>query len=105
LFEIISTSAQRFIELKGNYSSDQTLLKQFFNVWFHLILYEKDFEAHAKHQLKNFAFFSPNLVEFSNKGFSNQITVSDLSSNPKLIEKYQRKFKHILREQYLEQRP
>ena len=105
MFELLSLSTERFGELKGNFLSDQTLFKQIFNVWFHIILFEKDFEAQAKQQLKIFAFFTPNLIETSNKAVSNQIIVNDLASNVKVTEKYQRNFKHLLREQYPEQRP
>lgn len=105
MFEILSVSTEKFAQLKGNYVSDPALLKQFFNVWFYVMLFEKDFEAQLKHQLKIFAFFTPNLIEITNKGFSNQIIANDLASNNKLIERFHRNFKHKLRDQYPEQRP
>ena len=105
MFELMATSSEKFLQLKGNFQNDPSLFKQYFNVWFHLAFHETDFEKNMKQHLKTFAFFTPNLIEASNKGFTNQIIENEQALNPKLIENYQRKFKHFLREQYPEQRP
>lgn len=101
----MTSTTQKFLETKGNFMNDPTVFKQFFKVWFHLAFYEKDFETQVKHQLKMFSFYTPNLVDPTTKGLSNPIIENDQALNPKLFDTHHRKFKHILREQYPEQRP
>lgn len=105
VFDTLVASNERLASLSQGSSMDPSLLKQIMNIWFHLSFFQKDFEGPMKHQVKIFGFYSPNLVELSNKGFSNQIITNELASNQKLADNYQRKFKHLLREQYPEQRP
>lgn len=105
MFELMANSSEKMVQLKGNLQNDPSLFKQCFKVWFHLAFFEKDFEKQIKHHLKTFALFTPNLIEPSNKYFTNQIIENEQALNPKLIENHHRKFKHILRELFPEQRP
>lgn len=105
MFELMANSSEKIIQLRGTIQNDSGLFKQYFKVWFHLAFFESDFEKQIKHHLKTFAFFTPNLIEPSNKGFTNQIIENEQALNPKLIENHHRKFKHILRDLYPDQRP
>lgn len=107
LFEIMSLTLEQLTKLTGTFiSPSPELSKCFFTVWMHLIFKQVFFEgnSNSKACLKRFAFFSPNLVEVSQKSFSNQILINDLVTNAKIIEKNKRNFKHVLRNLYPEQR-
>ena len=105
IFQLISLTAELIAKKLGCFVSPSTeISKCFFTVWMHLIFKIDVFQKQCPNELKNFSFFSPNLVEISQKTFSNQIIMNELVSNSNMIDKYKRNFKHILRSNYIEQR-
>lgn len=104
-FELMSCTLEQLSKLSSCFvSPSPEISKSFFTVWMHLIFNENIFESNYKNILVSFAFFTPNLIEVSQKSFSNQILINELVSNPKVIEKNRRNFKHILRNLYPDQR-
>lgn len=85
---------------------EMKVLEKLMDLWVYIILHLNDLKPEAIVQCKKIGFLSPNLVHASTgKSYTNFFLVHSLLNDAKIIQKYFRPFKHILRAEMPNLRP
>ncbi len=86
-------------------SKDPKFIEKIIDVWICIILHRDYLLKKYPEELKNFAAVTPRLIQYSTTSYSNTFLIHPYLKNQKVIDKFRRNFKHILREKMMALRP
>jgi len=103
LKEILTT--KNIVKKSSSLSRDPKFIERLIEIWIHIMLQKQNLLKTSGPIIEEIALLTPRLIQASGNSFTNTFLISPFLNNQKIIDKYRRNMKHVLREKMIELRP
>lgn len=84
---------------------DPKFIEKLIEIWIQIMLQKQYILKVAESMVQEIALLTPRLIQASAASYSNTFLINTFLNNQKIIDKYRRSMKHVLRDKMIELRP
>lgn len=88
-----------------NFSRDPKFIERLIEIWINIQFHKQSLFQTSQSVIEEIALLTPRLIQASATSYTNTFLIDTFLNQQKIIDKYRRNMKHILREKMIELRP
>lgn len=97
--------AKHIVKKSSSLPRDPKFIERLIEIWIHIMLQKQNLLKTSGPIIEEIALLTPRLIQASGNSFTNTFLISPFLNTQKIIDKYRRNMKHVLREKMIELRP
>jgi len=93
------------IKKTSGFSRDPKFIERLIEIWINIIFHKQTLLQTSQTVIEDIALSTPRLIQASATSYTNTFLINTFLNQQKIIDKYRRNMKHVLREKMIELRP